>query len=549
MSRTPVIPAATPGITGEGWSGQAPAISAVILINPCWIVEGGGNPLFPGNFGRDPVSQVLAALGLSLAVITGVACLVGGFYANTHTTQNSSPAPPTYNIGWSIKDHSIEREIVTLTITIVVAICTEAVGFVHSVSLRSTLATEGRLEFTTNLRLFTAANWNFGNSKIMNTLMAVLLVVLYAASSMILPRYKYEYKDGELQHAPNDSDQPTLSIWPIPLIVLGAALLLQVIIAIIGVLTSPHGIQTWSASQFDVTAAAIRHVPTPINYRPNRCMLSVRERGDNSLSLIPRTKQPSPWKSHPRVQKVVWFTLMFVPAYIIGGATVVQLTKPTMYKNLSWSFLPNDATFTHPFNLGPSIIDVLLTFIVVVAAQSPLTMGLHGCEIITNIVRDEKAWRRASRTSGAPISSSLLTTIKDLAHNPGAGLSAWWPNICLLIVKPASHWTFGLAFHSSGVVMEVGPVQFFYLALMMGLFTAIMMLLAFRSPIGPQPAAYGHLQTLADLIDYWPHKDGRIFWGDKSPPRDNSVYHAGTSDTKLPPVKMGVFYAGEDSLI
>lgn len=63
----------------------------------------------------------------------------------------------------------------------------------------------------------------------------------------------------------------------------------------------------------------------------------------------------------------------------------------------------------------------------------------------------------------------------------------------------------------------------------MGLFTAMMSVLAFTSPAGPQPAAYGHLQTLADLIDYWPSRDERIFWGDKptliSP--YNHISHAG----------------------
>ncbi|KZP05301.1 hypothetical protein FIBSPDRAFT_1054165 [Athelia psychrophila] len=504
----------------------------------------------PRDFDRDHGSRTLAMLGLGLSIIAGVSCLVGGFYANTHATKNPAPSPPTYNIGWSIEDHSIEREILALWINILVAICTEAIGFVHSVSLRSTLGTEGRLEFTTNLRLLTAARGNFGNGTTMNGIMAVLLVASYAASSMILPRYTYENNNGQLQHVSNTSDQPDLAIWPIPLIALGAVLLLQAVIAIAGVLTSPTGIQTWSASQFDLTAAAILDAHTPVTYHPGRCMMSVRERHAEPKAFTPSYGQPSPWTSHPRVQKVVWFTWMFTPAYIIGGAAIVQLTNPTLYKNLSWSFLPNGATFTHTFNLGTSIIGVIFTFIVVIVAQSPLTMGLHGCEIITNIVRDEKAWRRASGASGAPMSNGVYTTMKDLKKNPGAGFAAWWPTICLLAVKPVFHWTFGLAFHSSGVIMEVGPVQFFYLAVMMGIFTAIMSLLAFHSPTGPQPAAYGHLQTLADLIDFWPPRKGRIYWGDKPTPMPHTgVYHAGTSNEVLPPVKTGFPYAGEDGHI
>lgn len=45
---------------------------------------------------------------------------------------------------------------------------------------------------------------------------------------------------------------------------------------------------------------------------------------------------------------------------------------------------------------------------------------------------------------------------------------------------------------------------------------------------GGQPAAFGHLQTLADLIDDWGvREDGRFWWGDKG--GMGGVRHAGTS--------------------
>jgi hypothetical protein len=40
---------------------------------------------------------------------------------------------------------------------------------------------------------------------------------------------------------------------------------------------------------------------------------------------------------------------------------------------------------------------------------------------------------------------------------------------------------------------------------------------ALRRPRGYQPAAYGHLQTLASLIDQWPGKGEKMFWGRKHP--------------------------------
>ncbi|KAJ8590765.1 hypothetical protein M405DRAFT_815528, partial [Rhizopogon salebrosus TDB-379] len=63
--------------------------------------------------------------------------------------------------------------------------------------------------------------------------------------------------------------------------------------------------------------------------------------------------------------------------------------------------------------------------------------------------------------------------------------------------------------------------------------------IALHRPRGPQPAVYGHLQTLANLID---ERSPVMWWGHKE---DGIPYcHAGTSDHALPPVKMDCVYAG-----
>ena len=67
---------------------------------------------------------------------------------------------------------------------------------------------------------------------------------------------------------------------------------------------------------------------------------------------------------------------------------------------------------------------------------------------------------------------------------------------------------------------------------------------------GPQPSTFGHLQTLVDLIDEWPGKDDRMFWGDKGPLGRTAaeggqieIRHAGTHIQRLPPVEMTKLYA------
>ncbi len=71
------------------------------------------------------------------------------------------------------------------------------------------------------------------------------------------------------------------------------------------------------------------------------------------------------------------------------------------------------------------------------------------------------------------------------------------------------------------------------MAIALLVFSACMTYLAIHKPKGPQPAAYGHIQTLANLIDDW-NPSMKMWWGHKSigdAEKDGErVYHAGESD-------------------
>lgn len=54
-----------------------------------------------------------------------------------------------------------------------------------------------------------------------------------------------------------------------------------------------------------------------------------------------------------------------------------------------------------------------------------------------------------------------------------------------------------------------------YLALSFGIVAIFVSVLAFRRPRGPQPATYGHLSSLINLIDVWPMDSKRMYWGHK----------------------------------
>jgi len=65
-------------------------------------------------------------------------------------------------------------------------------------------------------------------------------------------------------------------------------------------------------------------------------------------------------------------------------------------------------------------------------------------------------------------------------------------------------------------------MQIWNLSIALFIFSSFFTFAALRRPCGPQPAAYGHLQTLANLVDEW---SPVMWWGHKE---DGIPYcHAG----------------------
>jgi hypothetical protein len=155
-------------------------------------------------------------------------------------------------------------------------------------------------------------------------------------------------------------------------------------------------------------------------------------------------------------------------------------------------------------------------------------------------MRDERQRRYATRKKG-------LTTVTNLVK------TVFTHPICLVlfVAKAFLHWISGLAFSlSDGAVdgqltyLEANTftAQIWNLCIPLFIFACFFTFVALRRPRGPQPATYGHLQTLANLVDEW---SPMMWWGHKE---DGIPYcHAGTSDHALPDVKMDCVYAGSSA--
>ena len=221
----------------------------------------------------------------------------------------------------AIQIQSAPTEALGLAMSLIVTLCTESTGLLHGISLRYALASESRLHFNSNLRLLTAARgWRNPNGSLLNGIMAVLLIISYTSASFVISSF-----DGFLWTLNPDASitYPEYSYVFIagpPLIVLGIALLLQVVISLSGIWAVK--ILTWSSSPFDLTAALVQHTQlTPV---PFRCMRGTSESDMYGGPSKPSETQPTAWHAHGSIRKVIYFLWGLVVA-CAGWTAVIGL--------------------------------------------------------------------------------------------------------------------------------------------------------------------------------------------------------------------------------
>ena len=368
-------------------------------------------------YNRGGTSRIIALGGLVISVLFSICSIAVGTCIAIYKPHG------IFNIVLA-QHNASETELLALTLNLIVTACTESIGFVHAKSLQYALASESRLHFNTNLRLFTAVRrkrWTSPNGVLFNTLMAILLIMSYVSSSLVFASVQYPSRS-------------TLILAP-AVIMLGVTLLLQAVIAYAGVRNVQ--IITWSSSPFDTTAALLHNDQlAPVS---GQCMRDVLE---SRLDLGPKTPtelQRSAWKAHPTIKATIILLWSIVPACVMWSGIVLGVgSKYGLFQNLqgehhkgieSWSLLPNSQTSTAYVSLALSgtwfFFGWCMSLITIIVIQSALTMGLHCSEVISNVVRDETAWRRATSKGGV-----------SLSNNPLATVFGSWPNVGLFIAKP-----------------------------------------------------------------------------------------------------------------
>jgi hypothetical protein len=381
-------------------------------------------------YDRSLTSRRCALAGVVCTSIFSIGCIIAGSSIIAH------PEPGYYG---EIFYYLSSGEMLSLTLNLIVTLCTESTGLVHSISLRSALASESRLRFNTNLRLLTAARgWRNPNGSLLNGVMAVLLTLSYTSASLvILSSDPLSISDGD----PNNF----VNITGVPLLLLGIVMLFQVVIALSGMCAVK--ILTWSSSPFDVTAALVHHAQlTPV---PLRCMCNsmTSDLDVGGGPSRPSETQPSAWRAHPSIRKVIlslWGLVIACAGWAMLAAIIWNFffrDSPSSTPKGSWSFFPNPEGSQSVVSGLPVYHSVniqwwTLIFVAVALVQGPLTLGLHCSELIVNVIRDERLWRRATGRRGLEMTTNPL---KSFFTDP--------LNLVLFAAKPMLRESFALASH------------------------------------------------------------------------------------------------------
>lgn len=485
------------------------------------------------NYDRSSTSRLLCLYGLGLGSVAGLISLSFGIYL-VH-----SPGRKQF-LSWN----KTISEFMPLLINVLVTIHNETAGYILTVSLRWALQREGRLGFSSNLRLFSKARSSAGNSWYANLIVAICIILTYASSSLIfIPDYDSETWAEGLYQTLMPAGRTTY-VNGYALITLGIGMLGQSAVAA-ACLRSMRFFSTWSSNLMEVASACL--ATGAIRPQPGRCMRSVHQVKLESAPARPMSRQLSLFRAQKQARivfYVLWASVLL--AIIWATALLLVIHKSNVVQGVvngyAFSFFPVSAnpsivgsgtgrdTLTGNWTPSvaipwlivgsrgsnglvapewkehiyfPSYIGILA---VVCVLQAFITLSLHCAEILVNMTRDELMWRRAgSKGFARPGLNAMFSAISSI------------PGMTLFVLKPVLHWFYGLAvspYLTTGVFMRVP--QIYYLSIGAATLASFVSVCVFWRPSGPQPATFGHIQTIVNLVDEWPGETQKMYWGHKS---------------------------------
>jgi len=415
--------------------------------------------------------------------------------------------------------------------------CQEVLGYIHTVSLRWALQRDGKLDFNSNLRLWQNADRAGPNAWYGNLVVVLGQVLTFGTSAMTFAQ---------------ETDSGTSWLWFLgeAWIILGIGIGMQAAVATWALLSQRQW-PTWSSNPIDVAAACFQQSCHPLVPRHGRALQGLDQINQPARSVYPSSRQAYAYKCHNNIRRLTWFIWVIFGLCCIWTAALLIATgisdSQTLSQSRFWSLLEPGMSVRIPlFNNDPYITTFIIPrdfawlVVLICAMQSVVALATHCAELHVNLSRDEATWRQASHKKGYLRTSNAL---RDAFSS--------YQCMTLLVLKVATQWLFGLTFSIDiydGMIL--GGAQVLYMTAILLILALFATFLVFSKPRGPQPATFGHLQTLVDLFDEWPGQADTMYWGDKGDygnfqagQVDEDVRHAGTSKTPLEPINMRAEYA------
>ena len=528
-------------------------------------------PLPPYDKGH--MTRWLALSGLVLVWISGVVCfaIAGTLFAQqrpyTAVGQTAQLPAGSVVIG-------NQGEVYAFVVTALVTICTESTGFVHDVSLRWDLFREGRLRWTTNLRLLSTSRVTPATRAPFNILYFLTLALAYTASSQIFVPTAFSAMDLAAIEGSQSLEFST-SASGAALMILGTCLTIQAAIVTWIYLASRRHIKTWSCNTLTILLACMSSDSAMVSASDSpkySSLVCTATRVSHKNGQIVEHRLGPPPPSYPCNRQASLFAtrkvavsrtlcvISVLPVLVLIWAAIVlnawkRSGTPISFNEFAGdraklsTILPNSQYYPaiQPFSIqqdpgpAPSLINagtaIFVCLILVFCLQVYLTFALHCAEVLINSACDQRLWEKAgqrgnSKTRGAPLRTNVVVSF--LASPP---------NVLLFAAEIGAHWLFNQsllpvvifsnAYDEANWQCILTQISLFgvptlCLAAVAMVLTVVAWYEACRSPRGPQPSTYGHLQTLTELVDEW-WSGERLYWGDKGVTNDGLLRRAGTS--------------------
>lgn len=540
-----------------------------------------GSNMAPTNLNRELWTRNMCLVGLTLGWAVAITSLVLGVYiiaAGPMTVPswlllrvalvgpmsyawNANPKAPYNNDHRVYSVSETSMVLIPLLLQLVIAFVASSLDAIHATSLRWALWREQRLRHNTNLRLFTFSRSRGPNGWPANIVASLGLILAYGGATVVTfpvtVTATLEYKKNQPKASPvvdyNGNPGPDrygISFNGWGLAGLGIGFFLQSATCTWCLLHDAKNqiIGTWSSNPL-ATAKAYQHL---ITHQPNTsnsrsslsCFAPIRPAISHPFASQPSLKALVPNLTRP-LTLLLWgaFAIYFLFALI-----VILLSAKVQH-----TFSLSSVTETPASPNFPSIFKLfgLVSFkynrdstralrlewvglLIQCIAVSPFVFGFHVAETLAGLTRDEATWRRAgTSTTGASLTGKGGILFEQARH---------WPSGLLFLCKAVVPWVFGYGFScNSKVFMAVFPL----LTVAM-IFLGVACLgeyLVRWSPKGPQPATYGDIRSLGELVDDWTHDP--LFWGDKGVDENTpGVRVAGIAGEKLRVVREGCLYSG-----